>query len=82
MKNSRLLKSGFVIPTREYLGGILGGLGLGIVITITIVTPAHRVTAPWVWLVVCGCITTGSLLARAVQRKRFQNDSLDGNRDV
>jgi hypothetical protein len=79
MKSSRLLKWGLVVPTREYIGGILGGLGLGVFITMLILSPAHRVTESWVWLVVCGCIVTGSFLARAAQRKRFQNDSVDGN---
>jgi hypothetical protein len=74
MKIERLLKYGFVIPTGEYNGGVLGGLGLGIFITTVILSPEHRVTMPWVWFLAFGCIVVGSLLARAAQRKRFEKD--------
>lgn len=75
MKNERLLKYGFVIPTKEYNGGVLGGFGLGVFITAAILSPAHRITVTWVWILAFDCIATGSLLARAAQRKRFQKDA-------
>ena len=77
MKTERLLKYGFVIPTREYNGGVLGGLGLGVFITTVVLSPDHHVTVPWVWFLAFGCIATGSLLARAAQGRRFQNDKID-----
>ena len=82
MKTERLMKWGFVIPTGEYSGGVIGGLGLGVFITTAILSPEHRVTNPLVWLGSFGCITVGSLLARAAQRKRFQEDSPDEKSDA
>jgi hypothetical protein len=77
MKPERLLKWGFVIPTREYIGGVIGRLGLGIFITNVILSPEHRITNPLLWFGCFGCIAVGSLLARAAQRKRFQKDLPD-----
>jgi hypothetical protein len=77
MKTERLLKYGFLIPTREYIGGALGGLGLGVFITTVILSPEHRVTVPWVWFLAFGCMVTGSMLARAAQRKRFLKEGTD-----
>jgi hypothetical protein len=74
MKTERLLKYGFVVPTREYNGGVLAGLGLGVLITTLILSPTHPVTTPWVWFMIWGCILVGSLLARAAQRRRLQED--------
>jgi hypothetical protein len=74
MKTEKLMELGFVIPTREYNGGILGGLGLGVILTTVINSPDHRIMNPLVWLCSFGCIVVGSLLARAAQRKRFRDD--------
>jgi hypothetical protein len=82
MKNERLIRWGFVIPTREYSGGVLGGLGLGVFITTAILSPEHRITQPWVWFGGLGCVVVGSLLARAAQRKRFQKAVSDEKPDA
>ena len=82
MKTEKLMKWGFVIPTREYNGGVIGGLGLGVFLTTAIVSPDHRITNPLVWFGSFGCIVVGSLLARAAQRKRFQKDVTDEKPDA
>jgi len=82
MKTERLMKWGFVIPTGEYCGGVIGGLGLGVFITSAIASPDHRITNPLVWFGSFGCIAVGSLLARAAQRKRFQKDLTDEKPDA
>jgi len=71
MKSEQLVKYGIVIPTGEYVGGYLGGFGLGIMAATFVLSPVHRITVPWVWFLILGFITIGSLLARAAQRKRF-----------
>jgi hypothetical protein len=76
------MRWGFVIPTREYNGGVLGGLGLGVFVTTAILRPEHRITEPWVWFGAFGCIVVGSLLARAAQRKRFQKDVIGEKHDA
>jgi hypothetical protein len=73
MKTERLLKYGFVIPTREYNGGVLGGFGFGMLVMALILSPEHR--APGIFFLALTCVVTGSLLARAGQRKRFQIES-------
>jgi hypothetical protein len=82
MKTERLMKWGFVIPTREYNGGVLAGLGMGVFITTAILSPEHRITNPLVWFGGLGCVVVGSLLARAAQRKRFQKDVTDEKPDA
>jgi hypothetical protein len=76
MKTEKLMTWGFVIPTGEYSGGVIGGLGLGIFLTTVVVSPDHRISNPLVWFGCFGCIVVGSMLARAAQRKRFQNGLL------
>ena len=76
------MKWGFVIPTREYNGGVIGGLGLGVFLTTVIISPDHRVTNPLVWFGSFGCIIAGSLLARAAQRKRIQGALTDKKPDA
>ena len=73
MKIERLLRYGFVIPTREYNGGVIGGFGFGMLVMALILSPDHR--APGILFLALTCIVTGSLLARAAQRKRFQKES-------
>lgn len=80
MKMEQLLKYGIVIPTKEFNGGMLGGVGLGVMIATVILSPEHRITVPWVYFLAFGCIAIGSALARAAQRKRFQQKSGDGKR--
>jgi hypothetical protein len=75
MKIERLLKYGFVIPTREYNGGVLVGFGFGMFVMTVILSPDHR--APGIFFLSLICIVIGSLLARAAQRKRFLKASND-----
>jgi hypothetical protein len=82
MKTDQLMKWGFMIPTKEYIGGILAGLGLGILLTTSIISPEHHITEPWAWFLVVGCILIGVLLARAGQRRRFQEVVSDGKGDA
>ena len=82
MKTEKLMKWGFVIPTGEYSGGVIGGVGLGVFITTAILSPEHRITNPLVWFGGLGCVVVGSLLARAAQRKRFQKDVTDEKPDA
>ena len=70
MNIERLLKYGFVIPTREYNGGVLGGFGFGMIVMAAILSPEHR-AAGGIFFLSLTCIVAGSLLARAAQRKRF-----------
>ncbi len=74
MKTEKLIKWGFVILTKEYGGGVIGGLGLGAFLTTAITSPDHRITNPLVWFGSFGCIIVGLLLAREAQRKKFQKD--------
>ena len=67
MKIERLLKYGFVIPTREYGGGVLGGFGFGMLVMTFILSPEHR-AAPGILFLSVICVTIGSLLARAAQQ--------------
>jgi hypothetical protein len=82
MKYERWHKLGGVILTGEYVGGVLAGVGLGICVTYALLLSAHHVPDTWAFLFACGFTTTGSLLARAVQRKRFQKDSCDEKREA
>jgi hypothetical protein len=82
MKMESLLKYGFTLPTAEYNGGVLAGLGLGVLATTIVLSPEHRITVPWVWFVVIGCIVAGSLLARGAQRKRFQSEGANEKHDA
>lgn len=82
MKTEKLMKWGFVIPTGEYNGGVIGGIGLGIFVTSAILSPGHGITNPLVWFVGFGCIVVGSLLARTAQRKRFQKDTMEEKPDA
>ena len=70
MKIEQLTKWGFIIPTGEYYGGVISGLGLGVFITTVTLSPEHRITVPWGWFITLGCIIAGPLLARNAQRKR------------
>ena len=77
MKTELLMKWGFVIPTGEYCGGVLAGVGCGTFIATVILSPEHRLTQPWIWFAGIGCVAVGSLLARSAQRKRFQKNLSD-----
>jgi hypothetical protein len=77
MKNSRLSKLRFIAPTGEYNGGVLGGFGFGMFVMAAILLPEHRVTVPWIYLSAGACIITGSIIARAGQRKKLEKDELD-----
>ena len=76
------MKWGFVIPTGEYNGGVIGGMGFGVLVATVILSPDHRITNPLVWIGCFGCVVVGSLLARAAQRKRFQKDVTDEKADA
>jgi hypothetical protein len=82
MKTERLMKWGFVIPTREYNGGVLGGMGFGALVATVILSPDHHITNPLIWIGCFGCVAVGSLLARSAQRKRFQKDLSDEKPDA
>jgi hypothetical protein len=82
MKQERLHKLGFVIMTKEYVGGVIAGLGVGIIIAFLIFWPEHRVSSPFALLLGCCCTIGGSSLARAAQRKKFQQDDIDEKHDA
>jgi hypothetical protein len=74
MKTERLLKYGFVVPTGEYAGGLIGGFGLGVLITTYFLSSDHRIHNALVWIGPFVCIAVGSTMARAAQRKRFPKE--------
>jgi len=77
------MKAGtFVAPSREYLGGILAGIGIGILIANALVSSSERriVFSPWVWILAFVCIAVGSLLAKAAQRRRSREAEANGQR--
>lgn len=75
MNKDRLFKLGFVIMTKEYVGGIIGGFGVGILGASVIFSPEHRVGLA-MGLAAC-CTMAGSFLARAGQRQKFQKNGID-----
>ena len=63
---------GFLIPTAEYVGGTLAGVGLGVFLAGFVLLPPDGHLPIWLNMLGFGCIGVGSLWARSGQRKRFQ----------
>ena len=74
----------FVVWSREYSGGVLAGIGLGVIITKALLASSEHTVIfhPLMWALACGCIAVGSVLARAAQRRRFRSDLDDDNHEA
>lgn len=59
MKNEKPNKSGMVVGSREYNGGMMTGFGLGIVTTLLLFALNQ-----WLWYVAAVCILSGFFIAR------------------
>lgn len=57
-----------VWPTQEYVGGLLGGLGLGLFAGTFFVAGSDL--WPWLYLVTPGLVTAGAALARRPRERR------------
>jgi hypothetical protein len=82
MKNEHQLKMGSAIMTGEYIGGLLAGVGIGILITYAFLLSSHRIPNRWAFVLGMGFMIAGSFLAAACQRRKSQKNSCDDKRDA
>jgi len=70
--------------TGEYVGGIIAGIGLGIIITNAFLATSslHVIVPPLLWICAIFCASGGSLLARSARLKRLSKIESEEKHDV
>jgi hypothetical protein len=80
--NQQRRSSHFVVLTQEYLGGIIAGIGLGLLVASGFRPSGLGSYSALFWILAFFCIGAGSLLARSGQRKRSHQEQFDATHKV
>jgi hypothetical protein len=70
--------------TGEFVGGIIAGIGLGIIIANSHLATSsqHVVVGPFLWICAFLCASGGGLLARSARLKRRSKNDNDDKHDA
>ena len=70
--------------TGEFIGGTIGGFGVGVVVTNALLATSaqHVIVPPWLWICALGCTGVGGLIARSAHQKRISKSLEDEKHDA